>query len=388
MCSAFGDDSSQKSGDEIIAGLHQELAFARKIINTLHDSILILDANLKIQEANRSFFETFGVTPEETVGFSFPELGNGQWDNAELRDLLERVMSEEIEVRNFRLTHSFPEIGEQTMQLNARRLLAGQQRPLILLAITNVTTQHRATQELERFNTELIRSNEELERFAFLAAHDLQAPLQTIISYLTLMVERYEDRLDTDADDFFQFTINSAAHLQHMTRGLLALARVNHDTPHFESVDLQQVVDTALGNLIAAIEACGAAISNDPLPTVLGDKAQLTQLFQNLIDNAIKFRGESPPEIHIGIEERDTEWVFSVQDDGIGIEPDYIEDIFELFRRAHHQEDYAGSGIGLTIAKKIVERHRGRIWVESTPGVHTVFYFSLAKHPSSQLKGA
>ncbi len=358
--------------------LREEFAFARKLIDTLHDCVIILNTELNIQTANWSFFEAFDVAESETIGQPFCELGDGRWSNAELQKLLDGIISEEVEIRDFRLNFDFPNTGKQTLQINARRLVHNHQ-PWIVLAIENITRRLLETQELERFNTELLRSNEELEQFAFLAAHDLQAPLQTIISYLNLLVERYEGRLDHDANDFFEFTIDSATHLQKMTQGLLSLARVNQQAPQFELVDCQQIVDDVLNSLTPAIDAAQAVISNDTLPTVVGDRTQLTHLFQNLIDNAIKFRGEKPPQIHIGIREHTDEWHFSVQDDGVGIEPQYIEGIFEQFRRAHHHTDYAGSGLGLTIAKKIVERHGGRIWVESTPGKHTVFYFSIAK---------
>ncbi|NDJ75402.1 MAG: GHKL domain-containing protein [Chloroflexi bacterium] len=390
MCPAKEPASAESSGTtpaDTITMPRDALAVVQRTIDILHDAVVIVNADLRVQTANRSFYQVFNLVEHETVGVLLYDLGDGQWDNARLRSALESAVAHDADIRDFRLNYNFPRLGEQTIQLNARQLPVSDSQPVLVLAVENVTRQLLATQELQRVNTELIRSNEELERFAFLAAHDLQAPLQTIISYLQLVVERYVGKLGADADDFFQFTINSATHLQEMTRGLLSLARVDQQSPHFERIDCQEVVDEALGNLTPVIEECGAVISNDVLPTVTGDRTQLTRLFQNLIDNAVKFRRDKPPEIHIGVEEREDEWEFSIQDDGIGIEPDYIESLFELFRRAHHRTDYPGSGIGLTIAKKIVEHHGGRIWVESTPGERTVFYFTIARNPRPEAQG-
>lgn len=228
-----------------------------------------------------------------------------------------------------------------------------------------------------RYAEMLRRSNEELQQFAYIASHDLQAPLRQVRSYLQLLEERYMDRLDEDARDFIRFAVDSAAHMSELIKGLLSYSRIDIEEQAFEEIDAQAALNKALDNLLLLIEECGARITHDPLPRIRADQLQLTQLFQNLISNAITYRRTEPPQIHIGAERRSHEWRFCVSDNGIGIEPDALERIFVIFGRLHTKEEYPGTGIGLAICKKVVERHGGRIWVDSVPGRGTTFYFTI-----------
>jgi signal transduction histidine kinase len=224
---------------------------------------------------------------------------------------------------------------------------------------------------------ELRRSNEDLEQFAYVASHDLQEPLRMITNYLQLLRQRYKDKLDAGADDFIGFALDGSKRMHQLIHDLLTYSRVGTHGKEFTRTDCAQALASALANLRVAIEESRAAITHDPLPTVKGDEVQLTQLFQNLIGNAVKFRGEAAPRVHIAAQRTGAEWEFSVCDNGIGIAPEDFQRIFIVFQRLHSREKYPGTGIGLSVCKKIVERHGGRIWVESKLGHGTTFYFTL-----------
>jgi PAS domain S-box-containing protein len=232
-------------------------------------------------------------------------------------------------------------------------------------------------ESLRQTAEDLTRSNRDLEQFAYVASHDLQEPLRIVAGYLQLLERRYKGKLDADADEFINFTVDGAGRMQKLINDLLAYSRVGTQGKQFVSVDCQAVLDRALANLRAAIAASGAVVTHDPLPTVTGDAGQLVQLFQNLIANAVKFRGQKPAQIHVGARRQDSHWVFSVQDNGIGIEQQYFDRIFVIFQRLHGREQYPGTGIGLAICKRIVERHGGKIWVESESGKGSTFSFVL-----------
>ncbi len=224
---------------------------------------------------------------------------------------------------------------------------------------------------------ELRRSNEELEQFAYVASHDLQEPLRMITNYLQLLRQRYEGRLDSNAQEFIGFAVDGAVRMQRLIADLLAYSRVGTQRNVFEATSAEDVLRRALANLTVAINEGGAQVTNDPLPSVQGDGGQLVQLFQNLIANGIKFHGASPARIHVRAERRGADWEFSVRDNGIGIAEQDFGRIFVIFQRLHGREKYPGTGIGLSVCKKIVERHGGIIRVESTPGQGTTFIFTL-----------
>jgi PAS domain S-box-containing protein len=243
-----------------------------------------------------------------------------------------------------------------------------------------VVERQRARDEIESKARDLARSNSELEQFAYVASHDLQEPLRMVSSYMQLLARRYKGKLDSDADEFIGFAVDGAVRMQALILDLLAFSRVGTRGSAFAPVDMQLVLDKTLANLRLAIAESGAQITQDPLPTLNADSMQIGQLLQNLIGNALKFRGERTPEIHIGATRHGTEWHFTVRDNGIGIDPQYKERIFIIFQRLHRKEEYPGTGIGLAICKKIVERHGGRIWLDSVPGQGATFHFTLPAH--------
>jgi light-regulated signal transduction histidine kinase (bacteriophytochrome) len=231
--------------------------------------------------------------------------------------------------------------------------------------------------ERQKVEADLARSNAELEQLAYVASHDLQEPLRMVVSYLQLLEQRYQERLDADAHEFIGFAVNGAKRMQSLIDDLLTYSRIGTRAMPLQPVDCAVVMETLLHSLSVAIAEGDAIITCDSLPVVMADVTQLTQLFQNLLTNAIKFRREKPVRIHIAAESDGDFWRFSVQDNGIGIASDYFDRIFVMFQRLHSRRRYEGTGIGLAICKKIVERHGGHIWVESVPGQGSIFYFTL-----------
>ena len=248
----------------------------------------------------------------------------------------------------------------------------------------DITPQKQAEAALRAAHEELTRSNSELEQFAYVASHDLQEPLRMVASYTQLLQRRYDAKLDDDAREFMAYIVDGATRMKQLIEDLLAYSRVGTKGKDFKPVSLESALRRALFNLRAATEEAGAVVSNDPLPTVDADEVQLAQLFQNLIGNALKFRSASVPRIHVGVAEGAGEWTFEVRDNGIGIEPQYYERIFMVFQRLHNKGEYPGTGIGLAICKKVVERHGGTIWVTSIPGEGSQFHFTLPKRGTHQ----
>jgi len=250
---------------------------------------------------------------------------------------------------------------------------------LVTAAIRDITVRKQAEANLVQKIEELNRSNEELEQFAYVASHDLQEPLRMVASYTQLLSKRYKGKLDSDADEFIAFAVDGAKRMQRLIQDLLTFSRVGKRGLELLDVSSDRALKLALVNLRGSIEGSGALVTHDPLPEVMADEAQLVQLFQNLVGNAIKYQGPGVPHIHISaVKNGAPRWMFSVQDDGLGIDPQFFERIFGMFQRLHKRDEFEGTGMGLAICKKIVERHGGTISVESKPGLGSTFHFDLA----------
>ena len=245
----------------------------------------------------------------------------------------------------------------------------------------NEKLEQRAVQ-LENTNKDLKRSNEELEQFAYVASHDLQEPLRMVSSFTQLLARKYKDSLDIDALEFIKYAVDGANRMQDLINDLLEFSRISTRGKPFEPVDCSSVLGKVRKNLLTSIDRTLSLITNDDLPIIMADEHQLIRLFQNLIDNSIKFRGDTPPHIYISAKDMNNEWLFSFRDNGIGIAPEFNERIFIIFQRLHDRDEYPGTGIGLAVSKRIVERHGGKIWYESELGKGTTFYFTIPKRES------
>ena len=265
-----------------------------------------------------------------------------------------------------------------SLQAMQRQLLAQNQQLQQEIAV-----RQKAEMVLAQRSQELARSNAELEQLAYVASHDLQEPLRMVTSYVQLLEQRYGGKLDAEAHEFIGFSVDGVKRMQALIDDLLTYSRVGTKAKPLQATDCDAVLKTVLQSLRIAIEESGAQIQCAVMPVVQGDPAQLTQLFQNLLANAIKFRGSQAPQIEIRVEPENDFWRFEVKDNGIGIAPEYFARIFVMFQRLHNRSRYPGTGIGLAICKKIVERHGGRIWVDSEPGQGATFKFTLSQVPQT-----
>jgi PAS domain S-box-containing protein len=347
------------------------------VVETVREPLLVLDADLRVRIANRAFYRAFVTTLDALDGCHLWEIGDHAWDSPALRELLENIIPRDTVVEDFEVTHDFGLIGVRSMLLNAQRIAPTEhESAMILVAIEDVTDRRRVEAERARLIAELERSNAELERFAYVASHDLQEPLRMISSFTQLLARRYEGRLDDKADTYIRYAVDGAVRMQALINDLLAYSRVGRgsESPPTEA---SASFEAACSNVQLAIRAAGASVTADPLPRVRIDPHELLQVFQNLIANALKFRREDAPQIHVSARRDGSRWVIAVEDNGIGIEGTQLDRVFVVFQRLHAAADYPGNGIGLAICKKIIQRHGGEMWIESQVGRGSRFLFSL-----------
>jgi light-regulated signal transduction histidine kinase (bacteriophytochrome) len=257
------------------------------------------------------------------------------------------------------------------------RHLSGPRRGTLLF-VADIAGRKQAEQALRKQAEELARKNFDLEQFAYLASHDLQEPLRMVSLYTQLLAKRYQSHLDAEADEFIGYVVEGAKRMHQLINDLLAYTRLSSQGQNFVLTDCEDVLKQAQFNLQVTFKESGAKLTHDPLPKLMADTSQLVQLFQNLLGNAVKFRSEKPLQVHVSAQREEKDWLFSVQDTGIGIDPQYRDRIFVLFQRLHTDGHYPGTGIGLAVCKRIVERHGGRIWVESQLGQGATFYFTVS----------
>jgi PAS domain S-box-containing protein len=371
--SQIGQFIERKRAEE---ALRDSEALYHSLVDTLPLNILRKDRNGYFTFANRLFSETLGRPLSEILGKTdfdfFPA------------HLAEKYRSDDEKVMN--TGKAFEDIEEHQTPTGEKLYVQVIKAPVLDAAgetigveviFWDVTDRKRAEEQLKQTMKELARSNRELEQFAYVASHDLQEPLRMVGSYCQLLKRRYQGKLDSDADEFIHYAVDGAMRMQTLINDLLAYSRVGTRGKPFQPTDCQAVFAKARDNLRMALEESQGIVTHDALPTVLADATQLVQLFQNLLGNAIKFRGSRRPQIHVGVERRVHEWRFSVQDNGIGINPPDHDRIFTIFQRLHTRDEYPGTGLGLAICKKIVERHGGRIGVESAAGQGSTFWFTL-----------
>jgi PAS domain S-box-containing protein len=256
---------------------------------------------------------------------------------------------------------------------------------LVTAAIRDISVRKKSEEHLVKTVGELKRSNDELQQFAYVASHDLQEPLRMVASYTQLLAKRYKGRLDSDADEFIAYAVDGSTRMQGLVQDLLVYSRAGTNGKVLHEISSENALKEALTNLKATMEESGAIVTHDSLPTITTDDRQLAQVFQNLVGNAIKYRGAETPQVHISAKKNGgNEWIFSVRDNGLGIDPQYFERIFIIFQRLHGPREFKGTGIGLAICKKMLERLGGRIWVESQLEKGSTFYFALPEKDGKQ----
>lgn len=365
---------------KVLGENQQEL---RSLLENSPDIIARFDKDLRYVYINAAVVKQLGMPPGAFIGRTSLEAGMDP-ENAKLwMDAIESVFETGKQRKHYTVHQTKRGVRHYQTILAPVRALDGSVTSVLTIT-RNITEQKRMEKQLKASQKELqknlkalARSNRELEQFAYVASHDLQEPLRMVASYVKLLARRYQEQLDEDADEFIAFAVEGAERMQQLINDLLAYSRVGTHGKAFAPVDCQAIVERTIHDLQMAIQENDATVTCDALPTVTGDESQLTQLFQNLISNAIKFRREAPPQVHISAVDQEGEWRFAVRDNGIGIEPEYRERIFTIFQRLHSRKTYAGTGIGLAICQKIVDRHNGRIWVESQPNQGATFYFTI-----------
>jgi PAS domain S-box-containing protein len=366
------------SGFDITERKKEEICLKRlaTVVLDSNDAITLIDLDGKIQQWNRGAERLYGYGEEEAIWMNLFNIVPED-KRAIDKNMMDRLRQGE-DVKSFE-TQRVAKDGHKLDVWLTVTALKDELGRIYAIATTerDITERKKAEKVLNSKVEELRRSNEELEQFAYISSHDLQEPLRMISSYLQLLQRRYQGQIDEKADKYIYYAVDGASRMQGLITDLLEFSRVATRATEPELTDSEFVLDQTLSNLELFIKQNRASVSHDPLPKVIADSSQLGQVFQNLITNGLKFHGEEAPKIHISAERKEKEWQFSVKDNGIGIDPPYSEKIFEVFKRLHTKENYPGTGIGLAICKKIVERHGGHIWVESELGKGSTFYFTL-----------
>ncbi|HXG49715.1 MAG TPA: ATP-binding protein, partial [Methylomirabilota bacterium] len=361
----------------------------RRLVDTLMESIpdhiYFKDQHSRFLRVSRSMARMFGAaSSEEVAGKTDFDFFTAEHASRARQDE-EEVMRTGVPLVGREEKETWPDGSVTWVSTTKQALRDATGRVIGTFGISrDITARKLAEEELAVKARELARSNEDLEQFAYVASHDLQEPLRMISSYTQMLERRYHDQLDDKAREYLRYAVDGARRMQELINDLLTYSRLGTRRQPLTEVDMNEVLRRAEANLRIAIEESGARILQDRLPKVAGDLVQLTQLLQNLLGNAIKFRGPAPPEIRVTAAPdpaAEGGWEFRVADNGIGIDRKHFERIFVLFQRLHTREQYAGTGIGLAVCKKIVERHGGRIWVESEPGKGSTFHFTLPQNP-------
>jgi PAS domain S-box-containing protein len=366
--------------------------YNRSLLEASLDPLVTISADGKVTDVNEATIKATGRTRQELIGTDFtyyftePEKARQGY----------RQVFEKGFITDYPLTirHKDGKLTEVLYNASVYKDTRGNvmgifaaARDVTLLKQAEAELKHyhdhlelvvkQRTSDLEATNRELTLSNENLEQFAYVASHDLQEPLRMMASYSELLERRYKSKLDTDADEFISYIVDGAKRMQKLINDLLAYSRIGRSDKPLEEIDCNAILNRVVGSMDDMAKSTGALITQDKLPVLMGNESNFIQLFQNLVGNAIKFHGPEAPRVHVGAAKGSDRWLFSIKDNGIGIEPQYQERVFLIFQRLHGRDKYPGTGIGLSICKKIVETQGGNIWFESEQGKGSTFYFTV-----------
>jgi PAS domain S-box-containing protein len=377
-------------------------ARTQAILDCATDAIITISAGGVVESYNRAAEQMFGYSPDQVIGENVTLLmpspyreEHDQYLRNYLATGVARIIGIGREVVGRRADGStFPmHLAVSEVKLGRRRLFTGIVRDItdIKQAMDQICSANnelaRRSRQIERFNLDLKRSNDELRQFAYVASHDLQEPLRKVAAFCQMLDDEYADRLDEEGQRYIRYAVDGSIRMKALIQDLLTYSRVETQGKPLEPTEAAGACAEAVENLSLTIQEAGAQVACDPLPTIVADRAQLVRLFQNLIGNAIKYRGPDPPQVHVSASERDGSWEFRIRDNGLGIDPQYHERIFVIFQRLHAREEYSGTGIGLAVCKRIVERAGGTIWVESAVGAGSTFCFTFMSPQSSSPHG-
>ncbi|MBN1473607.1 MAG: PAS domain S-box protein [Syntrophaceae bacterium] len=371
-------DITERKSAEI--GLKEGEDKYRTLFESAIDTIILIDNEI-VADCNLAALKMFRATRDQLIGQKswkfMPEYQPGGLSSKEIaKEKTRQAIKGETLFLEWRFLRCDGTEFDAELTFNTINLKGGK---FFQAIIRDITERKQASEQMRKLTQELERSNTDLAQFAYVASHDLQEPLRMVTSFVQLLQKRYQGKLDKDADEFISFAVDGASQMQKLINDLLKYSRVGTHGKSMEATNCNIVVTHALSNLRKAIKESGAIINIDHLPTIKADYTQLVQLFQNLMSNAIKYRGDKQPEILLRAADKNDYWLFSIRDNGIGIDTEYIDKIFIIFQRLHVKNKYPGTGIGLSICKKIVERHGGRIWAESKIGRGSTFYFTIPK---------
>jgi PAS domain S-box-containing protein len=351
---------------------------AEQFFNISPDLLCTISSAARIQDLNPAWELSLGYASDEIKGRLFSNLIHPD-DWSMTQSALRRIAEEGVGHFETRCRHK-----RGHYRWLAWVIVNSSQDQLLYAAARDITERRLAEERMRQQTEELERSNRELQDFAYAASHDLQEPLQLVSNHLQLLSRRYHGQLDRDADEFIDFAMEGTDRLKILISDLLEYSKVGTSGREFAGVEMESVFGRVIETFQPAIDDCRGLVTHDALPIVLGDDQQMVQVLHNLIDNSIKFRGKDSPRIHVSARQMSEKWLFFVRDNGIGIDPQYTERVFVIFQRLHSRDDYPGTGIGLAISRKIIERHGGHIWVDSEPGKGATFYFTLQPVESSQ----
>ncbi len=358
------DITERKNTEKALEYSNQKIS---EILNSIQDDFYVLDHNWNFVHVSKQFASRINKVPKDFVGQNiwkmFPKHIGTPFEENFKAALAER------EIRRF---ETYGKYTDKWFNMTVFPSSEG-----ITVIGTDITQRKQAEEKIESTLNRLKQSNKELEQFAYITSHDLREPLRMITSFLQLLERRYKDQLDSDANEFIEFAVNGAKHLDAMTIDLLEYSKISSQKSEVALVNFEHVLEEALMNLKVPIEENNAVITHDPLPTINGNKQLKVQLFQNLIGNAIKYRSQEPPKIHISAKKEKNQYLFNIEDNGIGMSSEHLKRIFTIFQRLHTSEEYEGTGIGLAIAQKIVHQQGGKIWAESELGNGSTFYFTM-----------
>jgi PAS domain S-box-containing protein len=377
--------AERKRAEQVAQGA---LEYAESIIETVREPLVVLDANLRVISVNYSFYQTFKVTPENTEGKLIYDLGNRQWNIPKLRILLEEIIPRDNQFQNFEVEHEFPAIGRKIMLLNARQIYSkGIGAQMILLAIEDITERKKAEDEIKKLNEdskrrtiELESAYKELETFSYSVSHDLRTPLVVIGGFSRVLLEKHANHLDAKGQQFLDLIHSKAHRMLQLIDDLLTFSRSEHQQMKPSDIDVGELAKTVFEELKSSVPEQTLRLDIKTLPPAHGDPSMIRQVFVNFLSNAIKFtRPKGAGVIEIGCVVKENQNVYCVKDNGVGFDMRYAGELFGVFQRHHAVDEFEGTGIGLAIVQRIIQRHGGQVWAEGEVNQGAAFYFTLPR---------